>query len=156
MVEPLSISLHVAARAAMAEASTSGTRPAPDFAVLNSELQAAALKATKLAATLPADLDFHRSLDKQFAGKLDACSEKVLSLTNKLLSFISTGEQSKSSKGKGKRRLEDEDDVVDKFNSIVVDAVDQLFERAVRSSFSIVSVLLTLLRIMAWMNTSAA
>ena len=100
-----------------------------NFESSNSELQAAALNATKLAASLPADLDFHRSLDKQFAQALDSCSDKVLNLTNRLLSFVSTIE---GSKGKGKRKLEDEEDVVDKFNSVVVDVVDQLFEKAVR------------------------
>jgi hypothetical protein len=36
-------------------------------------------------------------------------------------------------KGKGKARVRDEDDFIDRFGSLIVELVDQLFERAVCS-----------------------
>jgi exosome complex exonuclease RRP6 len=92
------------------------------------QLQASALKATKNAAALPADLAFHRSVDSDLANDLEVCSNKVTSITNMLLDFAST---IKSAKGKGKARVRDEDDFLDRFASLIVEPMDQLFERAV-------------------------
>ncbi|OBZ71400.1 Exosome complex exonuclease rrp6 [Grifola frondosa] len=96
----------------------------------NTQLQGAALKATRYAATLPFDIPFHRSIDRDFAREVDACSSQVLSLTNKLLALASTASPSQSARVKGKARLQVEDDVVDNFHSLVVDTMDQLLERA--------------------------
>ncbi|EPQ54765.1 hypothetical protein GLOTRDRAFT_77494 [Gloeophyllum trabeum ATCC 11539] len=114
-------------------ASTSkATLSSSAFDEYNLQLQATALKATKLAAALPSDVSFHRSIDSEFANDLDICSAKVLSLTNALLNMASYGESSKAggSRGKGKLKLESQDDVVDSFDSLVVDAMDHLLERA--------------------------
>lgn len=103
------------------------------FDEYNAQLQTAALQATRHAVSLPStsDLSLHRSLDRTFGKELDACSERVLSLTNKLLSVIASG----SAQGKGKgRKLENEDDVLDQFHTVVVDRMDELFERAVRNA----------------------
>ncbi|KAF8272378.1 ribonuclease H-like domain-containing protein [Lactarius quietus] len=91
------------------------------------QLQASALKATKSAAALPADLSFHRSVDSDLASDLEACSNKVISITNMLLNVATS---SKSAKGKGKARVRDEDDFLDRFGSLIVEPMDQLFERA--------------------------
>jgi exosome complex exonuclease RRP6 len=93
----------------------------------NSRLQTTALKATKSAANLPADVAFHRSIDRNFARQLDVCSEKVLSLTNSLITLASTAS---SSKGKGKKKLEDYEDFMDLFESVVVESMDRLLEHA--------------------------
>ena len=61
---------------------------------------------------------------------MDACSSKALNLTNKLLSLISNAQTSKS-RGKGKAKLQDQDDVVDRFDAVVVDAIDFMFEKVV-------------------------
>ncbi|KIP03738.1 hypothetical protein PHLGIDRAFT_77059, partial [Phlebiopsis gigantea 11061_1 CR5-6] len=98
------------------------------FDVYNTDLQATALKATRNAAFLPADLAFYRSLDRGIAKDLDASSARVLGLANRLLDLVSTADNSKS-KAKGKGRLE-HDDVTDNFRSAVVDSMDQLLERA--------------------------
>jgi hypothetical protein len=98
-------------------------------------LQESALKVTKHAAGLPSDLAFHRSVDSDVAKDLDACSSKVVSVTNILLDFASTIGGSKSAKGKGKARLQDEDDFCDRFGALIVEPMDQLLERAVRSMF---------------------
>ncbi|KAF8259405.1 ribonuclease H-like domain-containing protein [Lactarius quietus] len=58
------------------------------------QLQASALKATKSAAALPADLSFHRSVDSDIASDLEACSNILLNLAS----------SSKSAKRKGKAR----------------------------------------------------
>ena len=97
------------------------------------QLQASALKTTKHAAVLPADLAFHRSVDSDLASDLEACSSKVISITNMLLNLASTVGSSKSAKGKGKARVRDEDDFLDRFGSLIVEPMDQLFERAVCS-----------------------
>ncbi|KAJ6544046.1 hypothetical protein B0H19DRAFT_1169443 [Mycena capillaripes] len=97
----------------------------PDF---NSKVQAVALNATRSAAGFPADIPFHRSIDSDLAEDLDAFSSRVLSLTNNILSLVATADPSQS-KRKGKAKLQSQDDVVDDFHSLVVDCMDQLFER---------------------------
>ena len=95
-------------------------------------LQAAALGATRKSAVLPTDIAFHRSMDPEFARGLDAFSDRVLAMTNKLLNLVSTVDQTQTSRGKGKAKLENQDDVVDNFHSLIVDSVDQLLEKTVR------------------------
>jgi len=102
--------------------------PSEPFDQFNSRLQEAALKATKDSLALPSNLSFHRSLDSQLANDLDAFSSRVLSLTNNLLALASVNG---SSGRKRKIKLSSQDDVVDSFQSLVVDSVDQLLERAV-------------------------
>jgi hypothetical protein len=96
------------------------------------QLQNGALKATKHAAGLPADLAFHRSVDSDLAKDLETCSERVVSITNTLLDLASTIGNSKGAKEKGKARLQDEDDFLDRFQSLVVEPMDRLLERTVR------------------------
>ncbi|KIY69320.1 hypothetical protein CYLTODRAFT_372907 [Cylindrobasidium torrendii FP15055 ss-10] len=96
-----------------------------DFEQLNTKVPAAALKATRTAALLPVDILFHKSMDAAFAQDLDEFSSKVLSLTNRLLDLSSTIDSS----GKSKGGLREEEDVLDRFDSCVVDRVDQLLER---------------------------
>lgn len=100
----------------------------------NAQLQGSALKATRAALGLPADIPFHRSVHPDFAKELDQCSARVLTITNKLLNLASTSNSSASARGKGKARLESQDDVADHFHSFVVDTMDQLLERAVSTS----------------------
>ena len=107
------------------------------FNACNAQLQATALTATRKAAGLPSDVGFHRSMDHSFAQDLDAFSERVLLVTNKLLKLVATVDESKgcSSRGKGKEKeLASQDDVVDNFYSLVVDSMDQLLEKTVSSS----------------------
>ena len=111
--------------------SASSSLSSSSFNDYNTQLQGAALKATRAAVVLPADIPFHRSVHPDFAKEVDQCSARVLSLTNKLLQLSSTLNTSASARGKGKARLEVQDDVVDNFHSLVVDAMDQLLERAV-------------------------
>jgi hypothetical protein len=56
----------------------------------------------------------------------------LLDMTNKLLNLVSTVDQMQTSRGKGKAKLENQDDVVDNFHSLVVDSMDQLLEKTVR------------------------
>ena len=111
--------------------SASSNIASSSFNDYNAQLQSAALKATRAAVALPSDIPFHRSVHPDFAQELDECSANVLSLTNKLLALSSTLNSSNGGRGKGKARLELQDDVVDNFRSLVVDAMDQVLERAV-------------------------
>lgn len=111
--------------------SASSSISSSSFNDYNAQLQGSALKATRAAVSLPADIPFHRSIQPEFAQGLDQCSARVLSLTNKLLNLSTTVNTSTSVRGKGKGRLEAQDDVVDNFHSLVVDVMDQLLENAV-------------------------
>lgn len=94
------------------------------------KLQTAGVTATRKAAGLPPDVAFHRSMDREFAQGLDTFSERVVAMTNRLLTLVSTVDQTSNRKGKAK--LENQDDVMDNFHAIVVDSVDQLLEKTVR------------------------
>ncbi|KAL0960894.1 hypothetical protein HGRIS_005903 [Hohenbuehelia grisea] len=91
--------------------------------------QSSALKTVRNSAALPADLAFHRSINPELSKNIDAFSEKVLNLTNRLLALAHTTDSANVRAGKGKARLENQDDFVDSFGGLVVDVVDQLFER---------------------------
>ncbi|KAH9939788.1 ribonuclease H-like domain-containing protein [Epithele typhae] len=108
----------------MASSSTIASSSFDDY---NSQLQAAALKATRAAVSFPTDVPFHRSIHPEFAKEVDACSSRVLSLANQLIALSAT---SSNARGKGKARLDSQDDVVDDFRSLVVDAMDLVLERA--------------------------
>jgi PMC2NT (NUC016) domain len=102
-----------------------------NFDEFNTQLQGAALKATRNALAIPSDVNFHRSVDPQVARDMDRISSRVLSLTNDILAFVSAADSAKLIRNQGKSKLNDLTDAVDNFTSIVVDPVDLLFERAV-------------------------
>lgn len=107
--------------------------PTTDFAAYVLALQSALELTTKHASELPgpSDLSFHRSLDRGFARGLDASSARVLGQANRLLSTVAAaGGSSAKSKQKKRRELQDEDDVVDGFQSAVVDVLDEVLEDA--------------------------
>ncbi|THU91472.1 hypothetical protein K435DRAFT_780706 [Dendrothele bispora CBS 962.96] len=97
------------------------------FDEFNAQLQALALKATRNSMLLPPDVSFHRSMDGEFSKDLDGFSTRVLSVANKILGLV--GGSDSNGKGKAKARLEDEEDIIDNFHSLVVDSMDQLLER---------------------------
>ena len=101
------------------------------FDAFNGDLQTSALLAAKASTSLPPDIPFHRSVNSDFAKVIDSTSEKALRLTNRLLNLVSTSTPKSLSRGKGKLKLEDQADVADRFESLVVDALDHLLENAV-------------------------
>jgi len=101
-----------------------------NFEDYNLKLQTSILNPTKHAFALPKDIQFHKSIDRDFAEEIEACSTKVLSITNKLLTLAASSTMTLGVKGKT-RLFVDQDDVVDDFDSVVVDIMDQLLERAV-------------------------
>ena len=101
-----------------------------NFEDYNLKLQTSILNPTKHAFALPTDIQFHKSIDRILAEEIEACSTKVLSITNKLLTLAASS--TLSLEGKGTTRLiMDQDDVVDDFDPVVVDIMDQLLERVV-------------------------
>ena len=114
-----------------------------NFDDFNSQLQAKALKATRSALALPTDVAFHRSMDSSFSKDLDDFSSGVLSLTNKLLVLVSTADPAQSARAKSKAKLENQDDVLDNFRSLVVDSMDQLLERTVSPCDNKLNLLIT-------------
>ncbi|KAF8510838.1 ribonuclease H-like domain-containing protein [Gautieria morchelliformis] len=109
--------------------------PSASFDAYQVLLQSAAVSATKAAIGLPQDISYHRSLDRKFGKRLDTCSDRILSITSQLLEYAEAGNSTegtsntRSKKGKGKRKLDSEEDIVDGFHSLVVDVMDQLLER---------------------------
>lgn len=101
-----------------------------NFEDYNLKLQTSILNPTKHAFALPTDIQFHKSINRDLAEEIDACSTKVLSITNKLLTLAASSTTSHGGKGKT-RLIVDQDDVVDDFDSVVVDIMDQLLERVV-------------------------
>ncbi|KAJ3988399.1 ribonuclease H-like domain-containing protein [Lentinula detonsa] len=95
------------------------------FNEMNSRIQTSALKATRNSMLLPSDINFHRTMDTEFSRDLDAFSSRILSIANQVIALMGTADQSTKTKGK----LENEDDVVDNFHSVVVDTVDRMMER---------------------------
>ncbi|OAX40724.1 hypothetical protein K503DRAFT_736967 [Rhizopogon vinicolor AM-OR11-026] len=112
--------------ARMNEAAGSSVLTSGTFSDYTTSLQSAALATTRLAATtLPQDIAFHRSIHISFAADLDALSTRVLRLTNKLVRLA--GSVDSGTVGRG--TLEDQEDVLDGFKSLIVDPMDRLFER---------------------------
>jgi len=101
----------------------------PDsFPAFHDKLQAAALKATKASAGLPADLAFYKTVDEGLKENVDRLESRVLDLIGKCLALA-------NGKGKGKEVRIDGDDIVDDFHNTVVDAVDILLEKTVGRSW---------------------
>ncbi|WVF70846.1 hypothetical protein IAT40_005640 [Kwoniella sp. CBS 6097] len=124
------------------EASTAVPSPTKAFASYLPHLTSALDSLTTHAAALPdkSDLSFHRTMDRTFARDLDSASDRLLKLTERLLSLVDHSQKGAIEKGKSKakagtnkgtrRKLEDEDDVVDGFRQGVVGVVDGLLEDA--------------------------
>ncbi|KNZ78491.1 Exosome complex exonuclease rrp6 [Termitomyces sp. J132] len=91
------------------EASSSALTSAT-FNDFNSRLQINALKTTKTGLALPNDVAFYRSMDSEFAKELDNFSSRVLSLANKVITFVATADTT-SSRAKVKAKLENQDDI---------------------------------------------
>ena len=106
----------------------------PGFEDYNLKLQTSILNPTKHAFALPTDNQFHKSIDRDFAQEIEACSTKVLSITNKLLTLAASSNATLGGKGRAKL-VADQDDIVDDFDSVVVDIMDQLLESVVSEAF---------------------
>lgn len=137
----------------MSDAATNLPPPKTAIDDYLTELKTRTDKAVSSSKELPKDIPFHRSLDRKFRTDLDASSARILKLTNRLLKLAQTVQSSpasqrsrsshsqptsaskivKNAKGKEREeaRLNDEDDVVDKYHAIVVDVVDPLLEQVV-------------------------
>ncbi|KAG8929045.1 exosome nuclease subunit [Tulasnella sp. 417] len=105
--------------------------PTHEFSKYQATLQKAAVESGKFAAALPSknDLSFQRTVDRKLGTDLDACSSRILGLASQLLGFISAEQAPSAGKGKGKaRQLVDDEDVVERYHELVIDALDRVFE----------------------------
>lgn len=112
-----------------------GSPSSDDMDTLLETLQSQALECFVAADDLPLDIAFHRSLDRQFRKDIKKTSARLLKFANRLLAYAETHSTTSATNGaqrNGKEReLQDEEDIADKYHSIIVDAMDSLLERAV-------------------------
>ena len=101
--------------------------------------------------TSKSDINFHRTMDRQFAKDLDDASSRVLQMTERLLSMVDSGQREAKGKGKDKadlrgapkaaekprRKLEEEEDVIDGYKRGVLSVVDGLLEDSVSASLCV-------------------
>lgn len=108
--------------------------PISEFSQYQDLLKKTIISAAQNATALPAknDLSFERTLDRQLAKDLDTCSDRILSVTGRLLSLIGGTATSSSRTGKGKSGALKQEDLTDGYHSTVVDALDSLYENIVR------------------------
>ncbi|KAJ2936426.1 hypothetical protein H1R20_g665, partial [Candolleomyces eurysporus] len=105
--------------------SSKANAPTPEtFSSFHTELQSAALKATRTSASLPLDLAFYKTVDEDLKTSVDDLEARVLALIGRCLGLA-------SGKGKGKEVRVDGEDVIDDFHSTIVDSVDVLLEKTV-------------------------
>ncbi|ODO11792.1 hypothetical protein I350_00576 [Cryptococcus amylolentus CBS 6273] len=112
--------------------------PADAFADYLPQLTAALDSLTTDVAALPgkSDLDFQRTMDRSFGKDLDKASQRVLNLTERVLALVDESQRAAAAgakKGKPvtrRRKLEDEDDVIDGYKGSVLGVVDGLLEDA--------------------------
>lgn len=117
--------------------------PTQSFSEYLPFLTAALDRLTTNAASLPdkTDLDFHRSLDRRFSKDLEKTSERLLGMTERILDLVEKSQkEARQGRDKGKtakveirrRKLEDQDDIIDGYRGAVQGIVDGLLEDAVR------------------------
>jgi exosome complex exonuclease RRP6 len=148
---------HKAALTAKAgSSSTSRSVPSPTegFNEYMPVITAALDELTTAANGLPttkSDINFHRTMDRQFAKDLDNASSRVLQMTERLLSMVDAGQREMKGKGKDKvdfraapkaaekprRKLEEEEDVIDGYKRGVLGVVDGLLEDSVSASLCV-------------------
>jgi hypothetical protein len=117
-----------------------GSPPPNNMDTLIETLQSQVLECFVAADDLPQDIAFHRSLDRQFRKDIEKTSARLLKFANRLIAYAGT--HSPASAAKVIRRngevleLQDEEDIADKYHSIIVDAMDSLLEHAVCAIYS--------------------
>lgn len=119
--------------------------PTQSFSEYLPFLTAALDRLTTNAASLPdkTDLNFHRSLDRRFNKDVEKTSERLLGMTERILDLIERSQkEARQGRDKGKtakvmirrRKLEDQDDIIDGYRGAVQGVIDGLLEDAVRRS----------------------
>ncbi|RSH77767.1 exosome nuclease subunit [Apiotrichum porosum] len=111
---------------------TAGASASREVATLVDNLTKALEMATTAANLFPdkSDISFHRTLDRRFAKDLDETSNRLLLLTDRLASLAVEANPQKGKHVLLRRKLDDEDAVVDSFRSGVIQVVDRVLEDA--------------------------
>lgn len=123
--------------------------PPTELASYTARLQSAILLPTRIAGALPggSSLSYERTLDRAAAKELDAVSERVLGLVDRLVHYAG---------GKGKGKALSVDDLLDSrgYKSVVGDVLDHLLENAVSCFVYMMKVVLIGGgRTLAWTNS---
>jgi exosome complex exonuclease RRP6 len=117
-----------------------GSPPTDNMDKLIETLQSQALECFIAADGLPQDIAFHRSLDRQFRKDIEKTSARLLQFANRLIAYSRTHSSTSAAKGNGKElALQDEEDITDKYHSIIVDAMDSLLEHVVCAMYSCIN-----------------
>lgn len=94
--------------------------PSQRFEKLQASLFEALVSTTKAANGLPpTDLEFHKSMDDEFASNLSSACERLTSLTNTVLGYAGAVDL-----------FQGAEDVSERYEDVVVDLVDNLLEKA--------------------------
>lgn len=142
------------AKAGSSSTSRSVPSPTEGFNEYMPVITAALDDLTTAANGLPtnkSDINFHRTMDRQFAKDLDDASSRVLQMTERLLSMVDSGQREAKGKGKDKadlkgapkaaekprRKLEEEEDVIDGYRRGVLSVVDGLLEDSVSANLCV-------------------
>ena len=114
--------------------------PTNNMDTLIETLQLQALECFIAADDLPQDVAFHRSLDRQFRKDIEKTSARLLKFANRLIAYAETHSPTSAAKVNQRNgkvlELQDEEDIKDKYHSIIVDAMDSLLEHAVCAMYS--------------------
>ena len=117
-----------------------GSPPTSNTDTMIETLQSQALECFIAADGLPQDIAFHRSLDRYFRKDIEKTSARLLKFANRLIAYAETHSPTSAAKvieRNGKvLELQDEEDITDKYHSIIVDAMDSLLEQAVCVMYS--------------------
>ena len=117
-----------------------GSPPTNNMDTMIETLQSQALECFIAADGLPQDIAFHRSLDRQFRKDIEKTSARLLNFANRLIAYTETLSSTSAAnvfERNGKvLELQDEEDLTDKYHSIIVDAMDSLLEQAVCVMYS--------------------
>jgi hypothetical protein len=110
--------------------------PVEDFSAFLQNITTTLDRLTTQANSLPfkSDLAFHKTLDRTLGKDVDVAGKDVLGLTEKLLDMVE-GSGRKLSKGKGRMKVKEEEDLVEGYKRSMGEVVEGLLEDAVSGQY---------------------
>ena len=115
-----------------------------DMDALIETLQSQALGCLISADNFPQDIAFHCSLDRQLQKDIEKTSAQLLRFASRILPYAEIYSPTSVAKGAQRgskvRELRDEEDITDKYDSIIVVTIDSLLEHAVCTNIYVLMV----------------